>query len=143
MNTNPRVIQCGVPQNLFWALLFLIFINDITICSINLNTFTRMIAHSQLVYHVTMLWTLLAELINNGLKCLYRWLKSNQIIIYADRVQLFSYNKNANFPIIRIDNNKINEISVTKFLVIYLDKKLNFINHLTEMSMKVAKSIGF
>ena len=25
----------------------------------------------------------------------------------------------------------------------YLDKKINFVNHITEMSMKVAKSIGF
>ena len=29
-----------------------------------------------------------------------------------------------------------------KFLGIQLDKKLNFVNHITEMSMKVAKSIG-
>ena len=53
-----------------------------------------------------------------------------------------SYNKNVNFPIIRIGNKKINETSVTKFLGIYRDKKLNFVNHITEMSMKVAKSIG-
>ena len=31
---------------------------------------------------------------------------------------------------------------ITKFLGIHLDKKINFINHITEMSMKVAKSIG-
>ena len=38
--------------------------------------------------------------------------------------------------------NNINEICVTKFFGIHLDKKLNFVNHITEMSMKVAKSIG-
>ena len=54
---------------------------------------------------------------------------------------LFSYNKNANFPIIKIGNNKINENAVTTFLGIYLDKKLNFVNHMTEMSLKIAKSI--
>ena len=31
---------------------------------------------------------------------------------------------------------------VTKFLGMHLDKKLNFVNHITEMSMKVAKSTG-
>ena len=55
---------------------------------------------------------------------------------------LFAYNKNVNFPDISLFNNTINETSVTKFLGIHLDKKLNFVNHITEMSMKVAKSIG-
>ena len=55
---------------------------------------------------------------------------------------LFSYNKNVNFPDISVGNNTINETSVTEFLGIHLDKKLNFVNHITEMSMKVAKSIG-
>ena len=36
---------------------------------------------------------------------------------------------------------KINETSITKFLGIHLDKKLNF--HITEMSIKIAKAIGF
>ena len=54
---------------------------------------------------------------------------------------LFSHNKNVNFPDISVDNNTINETYVTKFLGIHLDKKLNFVNHITEMSMKVAKSI--
>ena len=66
------------------------------------------------------------------------------MIINADKTKcvLFSYNKKVNFPIIKIGNNKINETSVTKFLGIHLDKKINFVNHITEMSMKVAKSIG-
>ena len=55
---------------------------------------------------------------------------------------LLSYNKNVNFPDISVGNNTINETSVTKFLGIHLDKKLNFVNHITEMSMKVSKSIG-
>ena len=55
---------------------------------------------------------------------------------------LFSYNKNVNFPDISVGNNTINETSVTKFLGIHWDKKLNLVNHITEMSMKVAKSIG-
>ena len=54
----------------------------------------------------------------------------------------FSYNKNANFPDISVGNNTINETSVTKVLGIHLDKKLHFVIHITEMSMKVAESIG-
>ena len=84
------------------------------------------------------------ELINSELKCLDRWLKSNKISINADKTKymLFSYNKNVNFSDISVGNNTINATSVTKFLGIHLDKKLHFVNHITEMSMKVAKSIG-
>ena len=54
---------------------------------------------------------------------------------------LFSYNKKVNFPDISVRNNTIKDTSVTKFLGIHIDKK-KFVNHITEMSMKVAKSIG-
>ena len=64
-----------------------------------------------------------AEEIDSELKFLDRWPKSNKISI-------------------SLGNNTINETSVTKFLGIHLDKRLNFVNHITEMSMKVAKSIG-
>ena len=64
--------------------------------------------------------------------------------INADKTKymLFSYGKDVNFPDISVGNNTINETSVTKFLCIHFDKKLNFVIHITEMSMKVAKSIG-
>ena len=67
-----------------------------------------------------------AELINSELKCLNLWLKSTKSSINADKTKylLFSYDKNLNFPIIvRIGNNKIKEICLTKFLGIDLDKK--------------------
>ena len=85
-----------------------------------------------------------AELINSEPKCLDRWLKSNQISINADKTKyiLFSYNKNVNLTDISVGNDTINETSVTKFLGIHLDEKLNFVHHITEISMKVAKSIG-
>ena len=84
-----------------------------------------------------------AGLINSELKCLDIWLKLNKISSNADKTKdmLYSYGKDVNFPVISRCNNTINETSVTKFLGIHLDKKLNFVNHITEMSMKVAKSI--
>ena len=56
---------------------------------------------------------------------------------------LFSYNRNINLLIIKIGKNKINETCVAKFLGIHLDKKLNFVNHKTEMSMKVESQLDF
>ena len=64
-------------------------------------------------------------------------------VINADKTKymLFAYSKNIIFPIIKIGNNKISETSATKFMGIHPDKKINFENHITEMSKKVAKSI--
>ena len=47
---------------------------------------------------------------------------------------LFSYNKNVNFPIIKVGNDKIDETSLTKFSTIHLEKKLNFVNPITKKS---------
>ena len=86
-----------------------------------------------------------AELINSELKCLDRWLKSNKISINADKIKYMqlSYNKNVHFPGISLGKNKINNTSVTKFLSIHLDKKLNFVNHIFEMSRKVESQLDF
>ena len=125
--------------------LFLIFINDITKCS---NQFKYILYADDSTLSTCVPGdnvTALAKLINSELKCLGRWLKSNKISINADKTKymLFSYGKDVNFPDISVGNYIINETSVIKFLNIHLDKKLNFVNHMTEMSMKVAKSIGF
>ena len=84
-----------------------------------------------------------AELINSELKCLDRWLKSNKISTNEDKTKcmVFSYGKDVNVSDISLGYNTINETSVTIFLGIHLDKKLNFVNHITEMSTKVAKPI--
>ena len=60
VDSNPRVIQCGVQQgSILGPLLFLIFINYITKCS---NQFEYILyaddsTLSTCVYQVTMLWT--------------------------------------------------------------------------------------
>ena len=55
---------------------------------------------------------------------------------------LLYYNKNVNFPITKVDSNKIKETSATKFLGLHLDKKFNLVNNITETSIKISKSIG-
>ena len=83
-------------------------------------------------------------LINKGTNLSSCFSTNQQLRISTDKTKymLFFYNKNVNFPDISVGNNTINETSVTKFLGIHIDKKLNFVNHVTEMSMKVSKSIG-
>ena len=89
IDSNPRVIQCGVPEgSILGPLLFFIFINDITKCP---NQFKYIIYadDSTLSTYVPGDNVLdSAELINSGLKCLDWWLKSNKISINADKRSL-------------------------------------------------------
>ena len=120
-------------------LLFLIFINDITKCS---NQFKYILYADDCTLSICVPGDNVmdsAELINSELKCLDRWLKSMQMkpstccsLMVKMQISLIS---------VYIGNNTRNGTSVTKFLGIHLDKKLNFVNHITEMSMKVVKSI--
>ena len=116
VDSNLRVIQCGVPQgSILGLLLFLIFINDITKC-FNQFKYIFYADDSTLSSYVPGDNVLdSVELINSELKRLDRWLKSNKISINADKTKymLFSYNKNVNFPDISVGNNTINETSVT------------------------------
>ena len=97
VDSNPRVIQCGVPQgSVLGPLLFLIFVKDITICS---NHFKYILYADDSTLQTCVPGDNVmgsAELINSELKCLDRWLKSNKISINADKTKymLFSYYKN-------------------------------------------------
>ena len=85
MHPNPKNIQCGVPQgSILGPLRFLIFINEFTKC---MNQFTYI-----LYADYSPLSTCIpgdnvtdsAELINNELNYLNRWLNSNKISINED-----------------------------------------------------------
>ena len=98
VDSNPRVVQCGVSKGfILRPLLFLIFIN-ITKCS---NQFKYILCADDRTLSTYLPGDNVldsAELINSELKCLDRWLKSNKISINADKIKymLFSYNKNVN-----------------------------------------------
>ena len=127
-------------------LLFLISINDIKKCS-NQSKYILYADDNTLSTYVSADNVLdSAELINSELKRLDRWLKSNKISINADKTNYTCCSliiKNVNFPDISVGNNTTNETSITKSLGIHIDKKLNFVNHITEMSMKVQSQLDF
>ena len=54
-------------------------------------------------------------LINNELKCLKRYLTSNKISTNADKTKHMLFSDNKFFKIIKIDNNKMNEILLQNF----------------------------
>ena len=87
VDSNPRFIQCGVPQgSILGPLLFFIFINDIRECS---NQFKNILFANDSTLSTCVPGDNVmdsAELINSELKCLDRWLKSNKISINGDKI---------------------------------------------------------
>ena len=104
MNSNPKVIQCGVLQgSILSPPLFLIFINDITIWC---NQFKNILYADDSTLSTCVPGDNLmnsAELIIIELKCLNKWLKSTKININANKTKYmqFSYNNNINFQLSR------------------------------------------
>ena len=96
VDSNPRVIQRGVPQgSILGPLIFLIFINDTTKCS---NQFKYILYADDSTLSTCVPGDNVmdsSEQINSEIKCLTRWLKSNKISINADETKymLFSYGK--------------------------------------------------
>ena len=76
-------------------------------------------------------------IINSELKCLEQWLEA--IKITADKTMFlpFSYNKNKHFPPTKIGNITIIGETSLYVLGIHLDKRLNFKNHVTKVSLKM------
>ena len=78
VNFNPKIILCGVPQGFILdPLIFFLFINDITKCTNQFKyiLYTDDSALSTCIPGDNVMDS--AELINNGLNCLNRWLKLN------------------------------------------------------------------
>ena len=144
-NSDIKPISHGVPQgSILGPLLFLVFINDIAKSS----NFFKYILYADDSTLSTCIndnnIRKFAKTVNLELRKVHLWLSANNITINKDKTKyiLFSYNKKIKLPKIKIGNNIISETTVTKFLGIHIDKNLTFKSHISEISLKLSKTIG-
>ena len=143
--SNLQQITYGVPQgSILGPLLFLIFINDINHSS-NLfkfilyaddSTLSTRIHENQFDQDINK--------INSELNNVFRWLCANKITINVKKTKfmVFSYNRNVMLSEIKIGNYLISEADFIKFLGVYIDNHLTFKHHISEVSLKISKSVG-
>ena len=139
-------IEAGVRQSsLLGPLFFLIYINDL---SDNLITNPKLFADDTSLFVIVHDPNATANDLNNDLAKIndwaYQWkLNFNPEPSKQAQEVLFSRKtKSQNHPCLHFNNNPVNQTPLQKHLGMYLDPKLDFLEHLKNIQAKVNKSIA-
>ena len=140
---NTHKVKIGTPQgSCLGPLLFLIFCNHIYL---NLHLCNGILfaddttiykSHGHLEY---LQWSIIHDM-----TILLDWFKANHLSMNANKTvgKFFSKNKQINIYTIKIDNISIKFVEHTKFLGIWLDRKLTLNEHISRVVQKLCKSLN-
>ena len=136
-------ITCGVPQgSILGSLLFIIFINDIVKCS-DILKFILFADDTNLFYSNANIIHL-RTILNSELSKLNTWFKLNHLSLNISKSNFILFGTK-HFPAdfeLSIDGIVLQSVSFTKFLGVFIDKKLTWNKHIDFVATKIAKSIG-
>ena len=145
-SSEQKLISCGVPQgSILGPLLFLIYINDLYLTSPK-AFFILFADDSNIFLSGKDEQSLIIEM-NHELSKIDSWFKANKLSLNVKKSSYmlfmpYNHSVNSSLPNIHINNNTLERVTVTKFLGILIDDKLNWKNHTALVSNKVSKNIG-
>ena len=136
-------MDLGVPQgSCLGPLFYLIYANDINdiVTGVKIITFADDIV---LIANGDNLEEMI-NLINSNLSIIYEWCVYNYLTINPTKSQCIIFsNRRIQISVeIEINGEKINIVSVVKYLGIYLDSKLNLSHQLTQVNDKLSQICG-
>ena len=145
INSSLKAISCGVPQgSVLGPLLFLLYINDLPYCS-NRLVF-QLFADDTNIFFSSKNLDLIQTTLNIELKNVSQWLNANRLALNIEKTNFVVFHSPKKKPhkvlSICIDNQSIREATSVKYLGVLIDSTLSWRPHISELSKKIAKSVG-
>ena len=139
-------IEAGVPEgSILGPLFFLIYINDL---SDNLITNPKLFADDTSLFSIVHDPNATANDLNNDLAKINDWASNGKwilILTLVKKLRRFFFSrkiKSQNHPCLHFNNNPVNQTPLQKHIEMYLDPKLDFLEHLKSIQTRVSKSIA-
>ena len=140
--SSPKIVKCGVPQgSCLGPLLFLLYINDFVNISEHLSSI--LFADDTTKYASEFNVNTLIRHVTQDLEKVKEWCNSNQLSLNLSKTCTMALSLIDNqTPKIKIDNFEIMAVNSTSFLGLKIDNKLCFSDHVANICLKLAKTLG-
>jgi hypothetical protein len=141
-----KAIKYGVPQGSnLGPLLFLIYINDLPNVSSKLY-FILFADDTNVFYSHSSLETLF-DIVNTELTLAADWFCANKLTLNLTKTNYILFRSHrktcpSQLPILSINGSHLSRVESTKFLGVYVDQHLTWIDHIKCISSKIAKNTG-
>ena len=146
VTSDLKNILCGVPQgSILGPLLFIIYVNDITNCSKLLHFI--LFADDTNIFYSNKCQTGLICTLNFELSLLSDWFRANKLSLNVKKSNYIVFGNNSRESAdcaenVVIDGIKIEKVSSTKFVGVYIDENLNWKQHTFHTASKISRSLG-
>ena len=144
VNSKMITNNCGVPQgSVLGPLLYSLLVLSLRRAGLTGQYYT--FADDTVIVYSGSNMTFLQDHINNDLKKYSGWLLNNRLKLNTDKtVYMVFQQKNTikNDIELKINNVKISKVSVTKYLGLIIDDKLNWKNHIEKLVNKIVPMLG-